>query len=104
MVARPAVDRTKGSAGPLRGILLNCRSGNNKVPVNGGRRSHVILCFGPAVRDSLAEINSATITETVAGLACLGVQREKPTIQRAIEAESIGAARPAAAANSRLSL
>src|SRR5437867_6119062 len=82
---RPGVEGANGSARPFRRKFLKPRSSYHKIPVNGGRRSHLDPAFRPLVRDAFTKVNGAAVTEALARLAGLGIQSEEASIQGGVK-------------------
>src|SRR4029077_13450262 len=75
--------RTNHAAGALGGILRNCGSGNDQIPINGRGRCHGIFRVWISVRGPCAQIDHAVLAKIAAWFTGLRIQRNQAPIESA---------------------
>src|SRR2546430_460859 len=100
----PDIEGADSSAGTFRRMLLQSRSCNNEVLVDGGRRGCLVRSFRPPVRNIRTKVDCSTIAEALARLAGLRIQSEETRIDRGIEDALVHTIRRATTGERRASL
>src|SRR6266852_3448709 len=76
----PDIEGAHSSARSFRRMLLQSRSCDNEVLVDGGRRGCLVRSFRPPVRNVRTKVDCSTIAEALARLAGLRIQSEETRI------------------------